>query len=162
MPRALTRILTSLFSPYPPPPLVELRDAGRGARYAAVWGQKQSVAIAQVILRNPRVLLLDESTSALDAESEQVVQAALNALMGARTTLVVAHRLSVRRAHCIAVLQRGMSCRPARTRLHSPQPLLCEGALELSEVPFANLACVSQGRSITFGVIHAGTKPFRD
>ncbi|CAI5507823.1 unnamed protein product [Closterium sp. Naga37s-1] len=71
-------------------------------------GQKQRVAIARAILRNPRVLLLDEATSALDAESEQAVQAALDALMGARTTLVVAHRLStVRRAHCIAVLQRG-------------------------------------------------------
>ncbi|CAI5955309.1 unnamed protein product [Closterium sp. NIES-64] len=78
-----------------------------GSEIRSCLGQKQSVAIAQVILRNPRVLLLDESTSALDAESEQVVQAALNALMGARTTLVVAHRLSVRRAHCIAVLQRG-------------------------------------------------------
>ncbi|CAI5536823.1 unnamed protein product [Closterium sp. Naga37s-1] len=71
-------------------------------------GQKQRVAIARAILRNPRVLLLDEATSALDAESEQAVQAALDALMGARTTLVVAHRLStVRRAYCIAVLQRG-------------------------------------------------------
>ncbi|CAI5996599.1 unnamed protein product [Closterium sp. NIES-65] len=71
-------------------------------------GQKQRVAIARAILRNPRVLLLDEATSALDAESEKLVQAALDALMGARTTLVVAHRLStVRRAHCIAVLQRG-------------------------------------------------------
>ncbi|CAI7780581.1 unnamed protein product [Closterium sp. NIES-53] len=71
-------------------------------------GQKQRVAIARAILRNPRVLLLDEATSALDAESEQAVQAALDVLMGARTTLVVAHRLStVRRAHCIAVLQRG-------------------------------------------------------
>ncbi|CAI5511693.1 unnamed protein product [Closterium sp. Naga37s-1] len=81
-----------------------LRVAGVGARHAAVGGQKQRVAIAWAILRNQRVVLLDEATSALDAEIEQAVQAALDALMGARTTLVVAHRLStVRRAHCIAV-----------------------------------------------------------
>ncbi|CAI7780578.1 unnamed protein product [Closterium sp. NIES-54] len=95
----------------PPPPLplpqgYETQVGERGTQLSG--GQKQRVAIARAILRNPRVLLLDEATSALDAESEQLVQAALDALMGARTTLVVAHRLStVRRAHCIAVLQRG-------------------------------------------------------
>ncbi|CAI5487975.1 unnamed protein product [Closterium sp. Naga37s-1] len=71
-------------------------------------GRKQRAAIARAILRNQRVVLLDEVTSVLNAEIEQAVQAAIDALMGARTTLVVAHRLStVRRAHCIAVLQRG-------------------------------------------------------
>ncbi|CAI5536824.1 unnamed protein product [Closterium sp. Naga37s-1] len=98
-------------NPCPPstPPITQGYETQVGERGTQLsGGQKQRVAIARAILPNPRVLLLDEATSALDAESEQAVQAALDALMGARTTLVVAHRLStVRRAHCIAVLQRG-------------------------------------------------------
>ncbi|CAI5498535.1 unnamed protein product, partial [Closterium sp. Naga37s-1] len=71
-------------------------------------GQKQRVAIARAILKDPRVLLLDEATSALDAESEKVVQAALERVMVGRTTVVVAHRLStVRSADCIVVMQKG-------------------------------------------------------
>eukprot|EP00850_Spirogloea_muscicola_P001069 SM000004S14939 [mRNA] locus=s4:296552:303781:- [translate_table: standard] len=71
-------------------------------------GQKQRVAIARAVLQNPRVLLLDEATSALDAESERVVQEALDRIMAGRTTVVVAHRLStVQNADMIAVLQRG-------------------------------------------------------
>ena len=71
-------------------------------------GQKQRVAIARAVLKNPAILLLDEATSALDAESEKVVQEALDRLMRARTTVVVAHRLStIRGADCIAVLQGG-------------------------------------------------------
>ncbi|CAI5535201.1 unnamed protein product, partial [Closterium sp. Naga37s-1] len=71
-------------------------------------GQKQRVAIARAILKDPRVLLLDEATSALDAESEKVVQAALERVMIGRTTVVVAHRLStVRSADCIVVMQKG-------------------------------------------------------
>lgn len=71
-------------------------------------GQKQRIAIARAILLDPLVLLLDEATSALDAESEHLVQTALDALMVDRTTIVIAHRLStVRTANCVAVLDHG-------------------------------------------------------
>lgn len=71
-------------------------------------GQKQRVAIARAILKDPRILLLDEATSALDAESERVVQEALDRVMVNRTTVVVAHRLStVKNADMIAVVHQG-------------------------------------------------------
>ncbi|KAM0987960.1 hypothetical protein ACFX13_012192 [Malus domestica] len=71
-------------------------------------GQKQRVAIARAILKDPRILLLDEATSALEAESERVVQEALDRIMINRTTVIVAHRLStVRNVDSIAVLHRG-------------------------------------------------------
>jgi ATP-binding cassette, subfamily B, bacterial MsbA len=71
-------------------------------------GQRQRVAIARAILKNPRILILDEATSALDSESEVLVQDALEHLMKARTTFVIAHRLStVRNADRIAVLEAG-------------------------------------------------------
>jgi len=71
-------------------------------------GQKQRVAIARAVLKDPRILILDEATSALDAESEALVQEALERLMRGRTVLVIAHRLStVRRADRVVVLQEG-------------------------------------------------------
>jgi ATP-binding cassette subfamily B protein len=71
-------------------------------------GQRQRIAIARAILRDPVLLLLDEATSALDAESERLVQAALEQLMQNRTTLIIAHRLAtVRKVDRIVVLDEG-------------------------------------------------------
>lgn len=77
-----------------------------GARLSG--GQRQRIAIARALLRDAPILLLDEATSALDAESERLVQDALDRLMKARTTLVIAHRLAtVRAADRIVVMEKG-------------------------------------------------------
>jgi ATP-binding cassette subfamily B protein len=77
-----------------------------GARLSG--GQRQRIAIARALLRDAPILLLDEATSALDAESERLVQSALDRLMQSRTTLVIAHRLAtVRQADRIVVMDQG-------------------------------------------------------
>jgi ATP-binding cassette subfamily B protein len=78
----------------------------RGVRLSG--GQRQRIAIARAMLKNPPLLLLDEATSALDAQSERMVQAALESAMKDRTTLVIAHRLAtVQQADHIVVLDHG-------------------------------------------------------
>ncbi len=78
----------------------------RGIRLSG--GQRQRIAIARAILRDPAVLLLDEATSSLDAESERLVQDALEQLMQTRTTLIIAHRLAtVRKVDRILVMDHG-------------------------------------------------------
>jgi ABC-type multidrug transport system fused ATPase/permease subunit len=71
-------------------------------------GQRQRVAIARALLMNPRILILDDSLSSVDTQTEKLIQAALDTLMEGRTTFVIAHRLStVRRADLILVMDKG-------------------------------------------------------
>jgi ATP-binding cassette subfamily B protein len=105
----------------------------RGVTLSA--GQRQRIAIARAVLRNAPILLLDEATSALDAESETLVQRALDGIMKGRTTLVIAHRLAtVTEADRILVVDKGRLVEEGTHR-----SLLGKGGLyqRLAELQFA-------------------------
>lgn len=102
--------------------------------YRLSGGEKQRIAIARVILKDPRILILDEATSHLDSRSEALIQEALEALMAGRTTLAIAHRLStVRAADQILVIDEG---RIVQSGTH--ESLVAEGGLyrQLYETQF--------------------------
>jgi ATP-binding cassette, subfamily B, multidrug efflux pump len=104
----------------------ETRVGERGVTLSG--GQKQRVAIARAILMDPRILILDDATSSVDAGTEVLIQAALEGLMASRTTFIIAHRLSsLRRADEILVLDKGgVSARGTHDELLSSSPLYAD------------------------------------
>lgn len=91
-------------------------------------GQKQRIAIARTLLTNPRILILDDATSSVDTQTEQMIQEALQRLMTGKTTFIIAHRLStVRRADMILLLENGrISARGTHAQLMHSSPLYRE------------------------------------
>ena len=85
----------------------DTRVGERGVKLSG--GQRQRIAIARVFLKNPALVILDEATSSLDSESERLVEQAMEDLLRARSTLIIAHRLStVLRADRVVVIDRGL------------------------------------------------------
>ena len=71
-------------------------------------GQKQLLAFARVLARDPKILILDEATSSIDSETEMLIEQAIRAVMANRTSIIIAHRLStIRRANQIVIVDRG-------------------------------------------------------
>jgi ATP-binding cassette, subfamily B, multidrug efflux pump len=120
----------------------------RGVRLSG--GQKQRIALARVLLRDPHILIMDEPTSSVDAETERRMQGALAEVRRGRTTFIIAHRLwTVQHADQILVLQDG---RIAERAVGTPSQSAHEGLLatnghyrELFDLQFAGEALVSEG-----------------
>jgi ATP-binding cassette subfamily B multidrug efflux pump len=100
----------------------------RGATLSG--GQKQRVAIARAILKDPRILILDDATSSVDTETEALIQAALSRLMQGRTSFVIAQRLStIRQADQVLVLEKGrIVARGLRTAAHTAHEQLLQSS----------------------------------
>jgi ATP-binding cassette subfamily B protein len=106
--------------------------------YRLSGGERQRIALARVILKDPRILVLDEATSSLDSESEALIQEALKRVMAGRTSIVIAHRLStILAADLILVMDRG---RIVERGIHSD--LLASGGL------YANLYSTQFNRGL--------------
>jgi len=135
---------------------LETRVGPRGS--ALSGGQRQRVVIARALLRNTPILLLDEATSALDAQSEKVVQQALDRLSQGRTTLVIAHRLStIRGADKIVVMDRGRVMDEGKH-----EDLLARGGIyaDLYRLQFEDGKTVTDGRNLAaMRRIERGLKP---
>ena len=116
-------------------------------------GQRQRVAIARALLMNPRILILDDSLSSVDTQTEQLIQTALDTLMEGRTTFVIAHRLStVRRADTILVMDKG-----SIVQRGTHDELLCEGGLykEIHDLQLVGHATFSEEMESLESVVKA-------
>jgi ATP-binding cassette subfamily B protein len=121
-------------------------------------GQRQRVAIARALLMNPRILILDDSLSSVDTQTEKLIQAALDTLMEGRTTFVIAHRLStVRRADMILVMDKG-----SIVQRGTHDELLREGGLykEIHDLQLVSQATFSEDMEALEAVVE--TSPTRE
>ena len=107
-------------------------------------GEKQRISIARVVLKNPKILILDEATSSLDSVSEDLIQSALNRIMKNRTSLVIAHRLStIMAADKIMLIQNG---KIAEEGSHDELMEKSEGYRKLYETQFRKIIDYEQAK----------------